>query len=119
MPRQDPSSQLLKGALPMLVLGILADDERYGYEIAQALATRSDGLVAPSEGSLYPTLHRLEADGAVAAVWRESDRGPRRRYYRITETGLRRLVEQRATWDRFAHAVEALAPRPVRTEGAR
>lgn len=113
MPTLDPRSQLLKGALPLLVLGALADDELYGYEIAQRLGSRSDGVVAPSEGSLYPTLHRLEATGAVTATWRASDRGPRRRYYRLTEKGARLLAEQRAAWDRFAGAVSRLAAEPA------
>ena len=88
MPSIDPRSQLLKGALPLLILGALADGELYGYEIAQRLGTRTSGVVAPSEGSLYPALHRLEAEGAVTATWRARRRRDRaRRYYRLTERG--------------------------------
>lgn len=114
MPSMDPRSQLLKGALPLLILGALADGELYGYEIAQRLGTRTGGVVAPSEGSLYPALHRLEAGGAVTAAWRPGDRGPRRRYYRLTESGTRLLVEQRAAWEQFAGAVQSVAMEPTR-----
>ena len=112
MPSLDPRGQLLKGALPLLVLGALEDGELYGYEVAQRLGTRSGGIVAPSEGSLYPTLHRLEALGAVTATWRDGDRGPRRRYYRLTEAGAGLLAEQRAAWGEFAGAVHRLAVEP-------
>ena len=72
--------QLLKGTTPLLVLSVLRDGELYGYEIAQRIRLRSGGAFAPSEGALYPALHALEADGALTATWRESDKGPRRRH---------------------------------------
>ena len=92
-------TQLLKGTTPLLVLTVISDGELYGYEIAQRIRERSGGAFAPSEGSLYPALHRLEADGALTADWRASDRGPRRRYYRLTPKGHGLLTENR---DRFA-----------------
>jgi PadR family transcriptional regulator, regulatory protein PadR len=113
MPSLDPRSQLLNGALPFLVLAALVDGELYGYEIAQRLGTRTGGVVAPSEGSLYPALHRLEADGAVTAAWRAGEKGPRRRYYHLTERGRRQLTEQRAAWEQFAAAVHSVALEPT------
>ncbi len=113
MPKLDPRSHLLKGALPLLVLGALDEGELYGYEIAQRLAAGSAGAVAPSEGSLYPTLHRLEAEGAVMATWRDGERGPRRRYYRLTARGRGMLAEQRAAWEQFAGIVNRLAVDPA------
>jgi PadR family transcriptional regulator PadR len=113
MPSIDPRSQLLQGALPLLILGALADGELYGYEIAQRLGTRTRGVVTPSEGSLYPALHRLEAEGAVTAAWRAGDRGPRRRYYRLTKSGRRLLAEQRDAWEQFAGAVRSVALEPA------
>ena len=62
MPSLDPRrSQLARGATPLLVLAVLRDRELYGYQIAQEIRARSGGAFAPSEGSLYPALHRLEA----------------------------------------------------------
>ena len=112
-PSPFPGSQLLKGTTPLLVLTVIAEGELYGYEIAQRIRELSGGAFAPSEGSLYPTLHRLEADGALEAVWRDSDRGPRRRYYRLTERGGDLLRESRSEWDTFVRGVRAVtAGRP-------
>lgn len=97
--------QLLKGTTTLLVLSVLRDGELYGYEIAQRIRDRSGGAFAPSEGSLYPALHALESDGALVATWRESDRGPRRRYYRITPKGGALLAEHEAEWAAFSKGV--------------
>ncbi len=97
--------QLLKGTTPLLVLTVLRDGELYGYEIAQRVREKSGGAFAPSEGSLYPALHALEADGALVATWRESDKGPRRRYYEITDTGLGMLAEHEREWSAFSLGV--------------
>ena len=103
--------QLLKGTTPMLVLAVLRDGELYGYEIAQRIRDRSGGAFAPSEGSLYPALHALEAEGALQAAWRDSDKGPRRRYYIITPAGMGRLAEHEAEWAAFSTGiVKAMAP---------
>lgn len=98
-------AQLLKGTTPLLVLSVLRDGELYGYEIAQRIRERSGGAFAPSEGSLYPALHALEADGALVASWRESDRGPRRRYYRLTPHGAGLLAEHEREWSSFSLGV--------------
>ncbi len=97
--------QLLKGTTPLLVLTVLREGELYGYEIAQRIRERSGGAFAPSEGSLYPALHALESEGALVANWRESDRGPRRRYYAITDKGQAMLAEHEAEWESFARAM--------------
>ena len=94
--------QLLKGTTPLLVLTVLRDGELYAYEIVQKVREKSGGTFAPSEGSLYPALHSLEADGALLAEWRESDKGPRRRYYRITPKGSGLLAEHEAEWAAFS-----------------
>jgi DNA-binding PadR family transcriptional regulator len=97
--------QLLKGTTPLLVLSALRESELYGYEIAQKIRERSGGAFAPSEGSLYPALHSLEADGALIATWRESNKGPRRRYYTITEQGEGLLAAHEAEWSSFSFGV--------------
>ena len=98
-------SQLLKGTTPLLVLSVLRDGELYGYEIAQQIRERSGGTFVPSEGSLYPALHALEAEGALSATWRESDKGPRRRYYRMTSAGRALLAEHETQWSSFTLGV--------------
>ena len=98
-------AQLLKGTTPLLVLTVLRDGELYGYEIAQRIREKSGGAFIPSEGALYPALHALEADGALEASWRDSDRGPRRRYYKITKAGLGRLEAHAQEWASFSLAM--------------
>lgn len=99
---------LLKGTTRMLVLGVLRDTELYGYEIRQRIRERSAAAIEPGEGWLYPTLHRLEADGAITATWRESAVGPRRRYYRITPSGAALLASLEREWASFTESVRLI-----------
>jgi len=101
--------ELQKGTTPLLVLSVIGEGELYGYEIAKRIRERSGDTFSPSEGSLYPALHRLEADGALVASWRESERGPRRRYYRMTEAGQRRLAESLDQWTAFSAGIARIA----------
>lgn len=102
-------AQLLKGTTPLLVMTVIGDGELYGYEVAQRIRERSGGAFAPSEGSLYPALHRLEADGALTGTWRAGDRGPRRRYYRLTSKGKGLLAENRDRFSAFVAGVQGVA----------
>lgn len=97
--------QLLKGTTQLLVLAVLKDGELYGYEIAQQLKARTGGVFTLNEGALYPALHALESAGALEATWRESDKGPKRRYYRITPVGHRLLATQQQEWTTFNTAM--------------
>ncbi len=113
MSRSSIRTQLLKGTTPLLVLTVLRDSELYGYEIAQRIRERSGGAFAPSEGSLYPALHTLEAEGALQAEWRESDKGPRRRYYRLTVKGGALLAEHEAEWASFTRGMARTVAGPT------
>ena len=97
----------------MLILGVLKDGELYGYEIAQRIRERSGAFIDPGEGWLYPALHRLEKHGALQASWRDGGLGPRRRYYRITEGGLRTFNAQSAEWEQFARSVRLVTAQPA------
>jgi PadR family transcriptional regulator, regulatory protein PadR len=105
--------QLLKGATPLLVLSVLREGEFYGYQIAKRIRELTSNVLAPSEGSLYPALHRLEAMGALQATWRDSDQGPKRRYYRITPAGTRMLAQHQEEWDAFAGGIRVVTGRPA------
>lgn len=107
--RRRIQAQLLKGTLPLLVLAILRDTELHGYEIAKRIRERSAGAFTPSEGSLYPVLHRLEAEGALEATWRSGEGGPRRRYYRLTAGGRAALERAEREWTAFAGGVSRVA----------
>ena len=102
-------SQLRRGALEYCVLALLADRERYGFDLVRTLGS-IDGMVT-AEGTLYPLLSRLKKAGHVATTWRESDAGPPRKYYAITEDGRHALTDFTAEWRRFRDAVDTMLPK--------
>ncbi|MCL5108953.1 MAG: PadR family transcriptional regulator [Chloroflexi bacterium] len=97
-------TQMRKGAVEYCILALLARQERYGYELAQALSS-VDGMLV-SEGTVYPILGRLKRDGLVLTEWRESRVGPPRKYYRLTASGSAALRAFESEWRVFANAVE-------------
>jgi PadR family transcriptional regulator, regulatory protein PadR len=102
----DVLSQLRRGALEYCVLALLADEERYGFDIVRTLGS-IDGMVT-GEGTLYPLLSRLKRDGHVTGTWHDSDAGPPRKYYALTTEGRRALADFTAEWRRFSGAVDAI-----------
>ena len=96
--------ELLKGSTAMLVLSVLAQQDRYGYQIIQVLRVQSEDVFEMNEGTLYPILHALEGDGALESYWCEVE-GRRRKYYSITEKGKKELQSQAAEWKTYAGAV--------------
>lgn len=88
------------------MLALLATGERYGYQIAQGL-TDSTGLVV-SEGTIYPLLSRLQREGLVSAEWRESQTGPPRKYYQLTQTGRSELESKIASWRQLSQLVDGI-----------
>lgn len=84
-------SQMLKGTLEGCILAVMERQETYGYEISQQLERFGFGKIA--EGTIYPLLLRLEKNGLAEAVYRQSEVGPRRKYYRLTAAGERGLAE--------------------------
>ena len=102
-------AQMRKGTLQYCVLALLADDERYGFDLVRSLA-ETDGMVT-SEGTIYPLLSRLRRDGLVETTWRESTSGPPRRYYRLTAAGRASLDAFKDEWGRFRDAVDHFVER--------
>ncbi|WP_019634951.1 PadR family transcriptional regulator [Actinomadura atramentaria] len=105
----DRRASWLKGVLDLLVLASLTEGESYGYEIAKNLA--ESGLGQIKGGTLYPVLNRLEEAGLVAAEFRAAERGPGRRYYRLTAGGRATLAEQGALWLAFDASVRSVLER--------
>lgn len=103
------STQLRKGIVELMILSLVDAEALYGYAIVRALKERG-GLVA-GEGTVYPVLRRLEADGLVSAAW--SDEGPAgpRKYYRITGGGHDFLERAWAEWDGLSEALSQLRGR--------
>jgi PadR family transcriptional regulator PadR len=102
-------AQMRRGTLQYCVLSLLADEERYGFDLVRGLA-ETDGMVT-SEGTIYPLLSRLRRDGLVESTWQESPTGPPRRYYRLTESGRAALDGFRLEWRRFRDAVDHFVER--------
>lgn len=100
------TTQLRKGALDLAVLNALNGDRLYGYDIVRILR-RHDGLII-SDGTVYPILSRLKADGLVRATIEESPDGPPRKYYELTRAGRDALGEMNEAWDLLVSSVEDL-----------
>lgn len=92
------------GHVDGLILAVLAGGPRHGYAVIEELRNRSDGILDFPEGTIYPALYKLEAAGALASSWTVAD-GRRRRMYRLTAAGRRRLTRARDEWDAFARAM--------------
>jgi PadR family transcriptional regulator PadR len=100
-------AQALKGHLDVLLLATLEDGLRHGYAIKEALRDGSGGRFDLPTGTVYPALHRLEAAGLIGGSWSTVD-GRRRRTYRLTPAGRRRLQAARSSWREFAAAITAV-----------
>jgi PadR family transcriptional regulator, regulatory protein PadR len=110
---------MLKGHLDMIVLAALVGGPAHGYAIIQEIKRRSGGAFDLPEGTIYPTLHRLEKAGYLASHWTTAESGRKRRVYQMTRRGERALPVHRALWQRFADAIGGLcgekARAPART----
>ncbi|MEV2238291.1 helix-turn-helix transcriptional regulator [Micromonospora sp. NPDC049891] len=102
------TKDLVAASATPMVLGILADGESYGYAILRRINELSDGELDWTEGLLYPLLHRLERLGHVESSWQSVPGERRRKYYRITNSGLAELAEQRRQWDTVVNALKAV-----------
>ena len=106
-------AQMRRGTLQYCVLSLLAEEERYGFDLVRGLA-EMDGMVT-SEGTIYPLLSRLRRDGLVESTWQESPSGPPRRYYRLTQAGRAALEAFKLEWRRFRDAVDHFVDRKARS----
>jgi PadR family transcriptional regulator PadR len=97
--------ELLQGTLDLLILRTLVAGPSHGHAIAKHIQRTSEELLQVETGSLYPALHRLEAQGWIAASWELSDKGKRAKYYRLTPRGKKQLVSEQSKWQAFARAM--------------
>src|SRR5919198_5177399 len=96
--------ELLQGTLDLIILQTLRWGPRHGYGIAQMIRTGSRDVLQVDTGSLYPALHRLERQGAIAAEWEVSENNQRVRVYRLTAAGRKPLAAARSKWGQLAEA---------------
>ncbi len=104
--------ELMRGAGPLAVLGLLEAGEMYGYELASALGERTDGVLTMGHSTLYPLLYNLEAKKLIASKWRRGESNRRRRSYALTDRGRERLAAQRSQWRAVVGALARLGVLP-------
>jgi len=98
------TSDLLRGHTDTMVLRLLSEADRYGYEIVKLLADRSGGQYQLKEATMYSSVRRLEADGDIEWYWGDGSQGGRRKYFRITEKGMTTYARNKRNWE-FAKRV--------------
>ena len=111
MRRTDPEYRpdLLRGNTEALLLSMVNEMGRtYGYQLIKEMGRRSDGFFQFKEGTVYPTLRKLENDGLLKGEWKDTPSGQERRYYRITKKGQEALHTKLAVWDSFAEAMNLI-----------
>jgi transcriptional regulator len=101
----DAKDDLLQGTLDMLVLTALQLGPLHGWGITERLESGSRNVLQIGQGSLYPSLYRLEKQGFVRSEWRTTENNRRGRYYSLTRAGTRRLVDERRHWARMSDAI--------------
>jgi transcriptional regulator len=105
----DVGRGIRQGSAALLVLALVEDRARHGYEIGKLIDERSDGVLTFHIASLYPMLYRLEKRGLIQGRWVEKSGQRRRRFYRITPEGRRVLERQRSRWQEFMAALARVA----------
>jgi PadR family transcriptional regulator len=101
--------EVKRGSTEMLILALVEDRSRHGYEIAKLIEQRSDGVLQFHVASLYPLLYRMEKRGLIKGTWIEKTGQRRRRFYKLMPEGKKVLNEQRQTWSDFFTALDRVA----------
>ena len=100
-----PRAALLQGTLDLLILKALSSGELHGLGVSRRVAQITDGTFTVQPGSLFPALHRLEEAGWLSARWQASDNNRRAKYYGLTKSGRKQLVQEEADWNRVVVAI--------------
>ncbi|KKK33583.1 DNA-binding protein [Mesobacillus campisalis] len=103
--------ELVKGSTSLLLLQLLEERDMYGYELVKELESRSGNEFSVKEGTLYPALHKLEKQEYIECYWQEQEKGPARKYYKITGAGKEMLVEKTREWNDFVSVMNKLMGR--------
>ena len=101
--------ELKRGSAEVMILALLEEGDRHGYDLARLIDERSRGAISFHVASLYPTLYRMEDKDLIEGRWVEKAGQRRRRYYRLTKTGARTLASQRNVWEHFVDALNRVA----------
>ncbi|HEY5584594.1 MAG TPA: PadR family transcriptional regulator [Ruminiclostridium sp.] len=101
------NKEMMKGSTEILLLSIIEKEDIYGYEIAKRLKKKSNDLYSMGEGTLYPALQRLEKQKLITSYWGDSESGGRRKYYTITEEGIKGLSVKLNEWDALNNLIKS------------
>lgn len=101
-------SDLVQGTLDMLILKILALEPLNGWAISQRLKQISSDVLQVSDGSLYPSLHKLEQQGWITGQWKSSGNNRRAKFYSLTRLGRKQLGKEAADWNRLSAAISGI-----------
>ena len=101
--------ELKRGSTEVLILALLEERDRHGYDLARLIDERSGGAISFHAASLYPTLYRMEEKDLIEGRWIEKASQRRRRYYRLTAAGRKALASQRSVWENFFDALNRVA----------
>lgn len=102
------TSDVLRGHTDTMVLRLLSQADRYGYEIVKLIAERSDGEYELKEATMYSSVRRLESDGDIDWYWGDESQGGRRKYFRITDKGRAVLAANKKNWEYAKHVLDKL-----------
>ena len=102
------NQEVKRGSAEMLILALVEERARHGYEIAKLIEQRSQGVLQFHVASLYPLLYRLEKRGWIKGQWVEKAGQRRRRYYKLTSEGKKVLKAQRSAWESFVAAISRI-----------
>ncbi len=111
MINQKISSDLLRGHTDTIILKLLADGDKYGYEITKRVHENSDQLYDLKEATMYSSLKRLENDNHITSYWGDESQGGRRKYYHITQSGRELYQQNKQNWDYAKQILDALIVR--------
>jgi PadR family transcriptional regulator PadR len=103
------NAEVKRGSTEMLILALVEDRPRHGYEIAKLIVERSEGVLHFHVASLYPLLYRLEKRDLIEGRWVEKEGQRRRRFYKLTAAGQKVLAQHRQTWKDFFDALDRVA----------
>jgi PadR family transcriptional regulator PadR len=106
MPKEKTSRlELLQGTLDLMILRTLLPGPSHGHAIAKHIQRTSEDVLQVETGSLYPALHRLEAQGWISADWEISDKGKRAKFYHLTRAGRKQLAAELSKWEQLSLAI--------------
>lgn len=102
------NSELIKGSTITLILKLLSEEAMYGYGLIKALEEKSQGIFLFKEGTLYPILHDLEKKDLIMSYWEAIEGQRKRKYYKITDKGIKELSSRKKEWEVFSNTMNNL-----------